>query len=371
MQKILNPKIWNSNETLKENVYDDLVKIANHFIAFTKIPVDKVKDIIFVGSMANYNWHTKSDIDLHIIFDSTKSNPDQLEFISEYLLDKKSLWNYKHTISIYKFPVELYPEFDNNTSIHASIYSIKNKQWIKEPVYQNIEDQLTLNQLEVDKKYDDYVNKIDYLYKLSKKSNTNLEELLNKIIELKKDIWGLRKESLKTDSIYSVGNLIFKELRNTDYLDKLLNLETEIYDKNLTIENIDILKEDYIGSVENINNKKTSIFKNPTNISGFPNDIRGAIDENGNLYLTNNDLIMHRDIYKFLQNYLNLDPYQRDWYIKPPSTIKLLFITRDEDSNRFEVADSYGAINMTTKFQVDKQLFYNQAKKKNILFNFI
>lgn len=257
MNKILNPKVWNSDETLKDKVYDDLLAIANHFILFAKINPSYVKDIIFVGSMANYNWHDKSDIDLHIVYDSSKFSDDQIELIQDYLLDKKAIWNFKHDIKIYGYDVEIYPEFDNMPSTNASVYSIKNHDWNIEPMYIDIDEQLELKKEEVEKKYNDYVTKIDFLIELSNNDNIDLNELSDKIITLKKDIWSLRKESLKgNDSIYSIGNLVFKALRNNDYLEKLINLETNVFDRNLTLEQNKILDESLqlpnIGSVEEI-----------------------------------------------------------------------------------------------------------------------
>lgn len=365
----LNPKIWNDDESLKENISNDLKKITNEFISYAKINPNNIIDIIFVGSMANYNWHDKSDIDLHIIIDAKKYTPETLDFIKDYLLNKKSLWNYKHTISIYGYPVELYPEFNDMESFHDSVYSLMQNDWIIEPTKKNIDDQLESKKSEIDKKYNNFVKKIDYLYKLSHRKNIDLDELLRKIAKLKSSIWNLRASDLKRDSIYSIGNLVFKKLRNAEYLAKLLDLENTIYDKNLTIEQTQIL-ENYIGTIVSITNKKTSLFQNPKNIEGFPDNVRGAIDLNGNIYLTNNDLIMHRDIYKFLQSYLNLSEYQRDWYVKLPSNIGLLFIIRTGD-NIFELADSYGAINMTNKFIEDVKKFIIKAKVKHTSYTFI
>ena len=70
----LEPQIW-QNDTLNPNVRTQLVKIATDFYEGLNLPPEvKMKDIIFTGSLANYNWSKFSDVDLHIVLDFSKQN---------------------------------------------------------------------------------------------------------------------------------------------------------------------------------------------------------------------------------------------------------------------------------------------------------
>ena len=63
----LNQDIW-PEDKLDEQVKAKLIKIAKSFMKDTKLPKGtKIKDFIFTGSLANYNWSKFSDVDLHII----------------------------------------------------------------------------------------------------------------------------------------------------------------------------------------------------------------------------------------------------------------------------------------------------------------
>jgi hypothetical protein len=41
----------------------------------------------------------------------------------------------------------------------------------------------------------------------------------------------MRGESLKEKGEFSIGNLTFKKLRNTGYIEKIINIITKSYDK--------------------------------------------------------------------------------------------------------------------------------------------
>ena len=63
----LQENFW-SNDELDEKIRRRLLSIAKDFNDSLELG-SKVKDITFTGSLASYNWHTKSDVDLHILLD--------------------------------------------------------------------------------------------------------------------------------------------------------------------------------------------------------------------------------------------------------------------------------------------------------------
>jgi hypothetical protein len=44
----------------------------------------------------------------------------------------------------------------------------------------------------------------------------------------------MRNESLRKEGEFSIGNLTFKKLRNTGYIEKIINTITKSYDKIFT-----------------------------------------------------------------------------------------------------------------------------------------
>ena len=74
----LNRKFWDKNRLLDRKTRDKLIAIAEDFIENVGLE-GKVKDITMTGSLASYNWHKNSDIDLHILI-----NYDDLTMILIY-----------------------------------------------------------------------------------------------------------------------------------------------------------------------------------------------------------------------------------------------------------------------------------------------
>ena len=107
LKDTLNPEIWTDFE-LNPKVRKKLLKIAHDFIKNLDLPKPIViKDIIFTGSLANYNWSKFSDIDLHIITDF-KQLESEPTLTKEYFNAKKNQWNQEHDITIFDYPIELY-----------------------------------------------------------------------------------------------------------------------------------------------------------------------------------------------------------------------------------------------------------------------
>ena len=229
----LNPKFW-VGEKLKTNVRIRLLDIAHDFFENLDVRWVKPKDVVLTGSLANYNWSKYSDIDLHIIVDFSEVY-DKTEFVEDYFNSKKIIWNEAHdTLKIYGFPVEVYVEDYNAPSESSGVYSLVTNEWVKEPEQMN---DGVIN--------DDYVreisskcmNKID---ELSDKCNTKDIDELKKVSYKAKRLFDLlkdyRKKGLKTEyGEMSSGNIIWKVLRRTEYLDKLYDIIDKTYNKIKTI----------------------------------------------------------------------------------------------------------------------------------------
>lgn len=205
--KELNPKLWDG-KTLKPEVREKLLEIAQAFIKFLDIPDFKPMDITFTGSSANYNWTTNSDIDVHLI---TKQSNHGCEDVTVELFDaKKDLFTEKYDVTIYSIPVEVYVQDHKENFIAGAIYSIENSKWIKEPKYEPPRD---VDTNEVSEKTKFFQRKIDKLIK-SDGGFTQGKSLMKKIK-------AYRQAGLDDCGEFSEENLTFKALRVNGYLSKL------------------------------------------------------------------------------------------------------------------------------------------------------
>ena len=132
----LHPKFWFRGR-LDVNVRRKLMKIAEDIIAELNLE-GKIKDITITGSIASYNWHNLSDIDLHIMLDFADVDQND-ELVGKYLNSQKTLWNKNHTIIINGHEVEIY--FQDIKEEHKSLglYSIKTGEWLEEPSRDDVE----------------------------------------------------------------------------------------------------------------------------------------------------------------------------------------------------------------------------------------
>lgn len=211
----LNPDLW-ENDELKSEVKDKLLEIVNKFkenLSEDDIELD-IKDIVIIGSNANYNYTEQSDIDLHIVAD-TSVYEDQKELAVKLYDAYKRLFNNKYDPTIYGHEVEIYVEPDNIRANSNGMYSL-NTGWLKFPENTAIPE---LDEVELQSLVSDYEEKIQ--------NADSIDEIDNVI----NDLYILRQQSILSDGEYGIGNQCFKEIRNLGLLkelkDKKVQLETE------------------------------------------------------------------------------------------------------------------------------------------------
>tara|TARA_R100000008_G_scaffold84850_1_gene73287 strand:- start:724 stop:1578 length:855 start_codon:yes stop_codon:yes gene_type:complete len=243
----LSSDIWDGN-VLKDEIREKLLEIAEEFVNFinVELEMDDIEDIIFTGSLANYNYTKFSDIDLHVLFDFSKFDENE-KLTKEYLMSKKHIWNTTHNMTIKGYEVELYPQDSAEPHHSTGIYSIMKGEWVKEPLLPkdvwsrvNIED--------IKKKYGEISSTIERL-----EENPDIDD----IDELKRKIKRMRKGGLEKDGEYSIENLTFKVLRRTGYLSRLYRLRREEYDKHFSLHEVlrKLIREeasDYVWGVKNV-----------------------------------------------------------------------------------------------------------------------
>ena len=188
-----------------------------------------VEDITMTGSLANYNWSSFSDIDLHIIVDLDSIDIDN-DLLRQLFNSKKTIWNSTHNVEVYGFEVEVYIQNQNEPHFATGVYSIMYGEWINEPKKEDsaFEDNKLLSKAMT------WVDMIDGVEK--KSLILKPEETLELIEKVKNKLKKYRSCGLEKGGEYSYENLTFKFLRRNGYIQRLFDLKNKITDDTLSLE---------------------------------------------------------------------------------------------------------------------------------------
>ena len=229
---ILNGEIWNDvftdNPTLKPQIRKVLLKIASEFQGYLGENIF-VSDVMFTGSLANYNWSKFSDIDLHLILDYDQFNPSERELYKELFKLKKTLFNENHDIKVKGYEVELYAEDVTEKHRDRGLYSVIYNDWVNKPQKKKI----SIDKKFFLKKADMMMDRIDNL--MIDVKNLDIDTALKKIKNFNDKMKKYRKSGLDEGGELSYENMIFKFLRRNGYLDKLYTFKNELMDRKLSL----------------------------------------------------------------------------------------------------------------------------------------
>ena len=243
VKKELNPKFW-PNGKLNSRVRLRLMDIADDFVKELAVNWVKPKDVIFTGSIANYNWSRYSDVDLHILIDFKKVYPKNQEFVDDYFKAKKENWLANHEdLKIFGYPIEISVEDSNKDNPSSGRYSLYKNKWIVEP---NDFQDAVINQETVKKRAAMFMTQIDDIEeKLNKEQDTHkCEKYGDKAYKIFDKLKKMRNEGLSSNKKeMSSGNIIYKIIRRTGYLDKIWEIINSSYDKVNSIEDKRIINE--------------------------------------------------------------------------------------------------------------------------------
>jgi predicted nucleotidyltransferase len=224
----LNPEVW-TNDKLNLKVKHKLIRIAKDFYNELELPPNmKLKDILFVGSLANYNWSKFSDIDLHLVVDFSLLDDDP-EQTKKRFDAEKNLWNLKHDVKVFDYPVEVYVQDIKEKVEATAIYSIPHDKWIAKPKHLNFR----LDKNNIKRKVDKLFNR---LKDIKHDYDTHKFDIVAKKAEnLKDSIKKMRKSGLEAGGEFASENLVFKVLRRTNFMEMLDEFRTKAYDKMVSV----------------------------------------------------------------------------------------------------------------------------------------
>ena len=255
--------IWLDDDTLDSRVRLRLLDIADDFWEFVNLTWVKPSGIILTGSICNFNWSKYSDIDLHLIVDFDEID-EKTEFVRDYLDSKKNEWNNEHSeLTILGFPVELYVQNLGEMPQSGGIYDLEENDWVKKPDMGSIKP-IGLDKFSIKDKAAEIMTIIDDMYNALNATDDShkIETIGDDAQYLWKKVKAMRKASLESNGESGAGNIVYKILRRTQYLDKLFRLFSVVYDRNNSITE----------SVENNNN--VDVFALAKERFGVTNDIR-------------------------------------------------------------------------------------------------
>jgi len=248
----LEPQIW-EKEKLNPKVKAKLLEIANDFYNDLKLPKTvPIKDVIFTGSLANFNWSKFSDLDLHIVIDFSNLEGEQ-DFKEELFWAHKSVWNQDHDINVFEYPIEIYVQDSKAKLAATAVYSVKKDKWVLKPEHDNFK----INKKVIKSKAESFVKclkdiKNDY-------DDKNYQNVLNKTIKLKDKIKKYRTLGLDKDGEFSIENLVFKVLRRTPFLDIVDSLKSNAYDNLMSIDESILTKDEKTQLIIEANNKYATL----------------------------------------------------------------------------------------------------------------
>ena len=222
----LHPSFW-EGDVFNEEIRLKLLDIVESFIDELDIAGVSLDDITLTGSLANYNWNDKSDIDLHLIVDLKGANVD-LDLLKDLFNLKRMVWNKRHNITLKGHDVEIYIQDKDETHHSTGVYSLQDKEWVKKPEQTEVELDLVGAQTKAQSVLDD-INNLE-------RFSTERQYEMAKSIQDK--IKKMRAAGLESDGIYSPENIAFKILRNEGHIARLIDIKNNAYDEMFSMDEV-------------------------------------------------------------------------------------------------------------------------------------
>ena len=145
--------------------------------------------------------------------------------VLKYLQDKKSLWTLTHNVDVYGYPLEPYAQDEDiKYPKNQGVYSLMNNEWIQKPVHCDYDFQ---SDHLLKQKVQHYMHAIDHMIK----HHMGEESFNNMKVRFK----NMRTASLQQYGEFGRENLVFKELRNRGYIDKMNKYQASLKDKELSL----------------------------------------------------------------------------------------------------------------------------------------
>ena len=216
----LNPALWDG-KNMRPEVRQALLKIADDFKTFMGIDDLALEDITVSGSNAAFSYTPHSDIDLHLLVDFSKLNPD--EVYQELFNAKKYQYNDQHNIKVRGYDVELYVQDSNKPVRSLGEYSLVKDDWTRIPVQRrgNLDEKSTQAKYEKLKALVEFATNSDDIEQVTAVTDT-----------IKK----YRQAGLDEHGEFGPENLAYKMLRTQGYIERLFQHKADLEDAKLSLD---------------------------------------------------------------------------------------------------------------------------------------
>ena len=216
------PDLWNEYLRLDSKVRMNLLQMAYDFYGKTNL-LAPVLDVYLMGSIANYNWTTDSDVDVHVIINYAQLQMPEKTAIKT-VKTAGAQWNIEHEVTIKGHKVEMNLQNATEQKPYVTgIYSLVKNQWIRKP-------------LKMSPQVDRNILKVQYQSMRGYVQNALNSKDREQMKAAKKYLDAYRQYGLDTYGELSYENLVFKILRARGVIKKLKDGIVSVYDKAMSVD---------------------------------------------------------------------------------------------------------------------------------------
>jgi len=220
------PKTFFDGPKLRQDVRQKSLTFAKARFNDLRMHDLRILDMLYVGSLASFEYDDLSDVDIHIIIDPTSFKGDpkvlrrylsKVNDLNEFLFNRVTFYGRKADFSFYADTVE------GRIEPGVGIYSLFNENWPSQPeVAPN-----RFSRARVYAEFRDFVQRYNALaidYARDKRSFVCL-----RFSELREEVRHYRRKGIAQDGIRSTENIVYRALRriNGNLLRQMEGLELE------------------------------------------------------------------------------------------------------------------------------------------------
>ena len=208
----LKPKLWD-NMKLKPAVRERAVMMAQLLFQDIHIPGLKIRDILLLGSNASYEYDAWSDLDVHILVDTTGYQGDR-KTLAAYLDTLNDLNETRFNIRFYGAHVDFafYPkDIESRLEQGVGVYSLTTGKWLKLP--QVNPAYFSREQIFTDSRH--YIDAYNALATSFAAQKIGFD--CQRFTVLREDLRDYRRKGMIGTGIRSTANITYRLLRRLDF----------------------------------------------------------------------------------------------------------------------------------------------------------
>jgi hypothetical protein len=205
----MDPDVRAKLTKMGQDYFDDLQK---------KLPNIKLQDILFSGSLANYNYTKSSDIDVHVVVDTSKVSCDK-RVVSGYIMLMNKYEHETANLSVFDTPLQI--SLSTSAKETGGAYSLLNATWLNKPVH----PKPTYTKRELTEQVETYHLKITELQEAYTKNPATFD--CERAKALSYQLGNGRTAGLKRDGYSSIENNLYRILRSVGDLKILREIKKQ------------------------------------------------------------------------------------------------------------------------------------------------